>query len=131
MAMSCIDTAEREAFQKLMSVHYFIILPPLDFIDYTHRQGLIPRHVYESVRKSAKYGLLMNRKHLFDDARALVCFTQVRSVGFKLNPINQLKYNNKLFHCIARVLCNDCKLPSRWNDTVHRDMMRGGVCAPR
>ena len=38
MAMSCIDThGERETFRELMSAHYFIILPPLDFIHYENR----------------------------------------------------------------------------------------------
>ena len=53
MAMSCMDAASREAFQKLMEVHQFIVLPPLDLLEYVHRPGVIPSDVYESVRGSA------------------------------------------------------------------------------
>ena len=125
-----MDAASVEFFQKLMEVHQFIVLPPLDLLEYTHRSGVIPSHVYESVRGSVKKGLIMNRKHLHDDARAVVCFTQVQSAGFKLNEVNQEKYNNRVVHCIARLLCKVCKLPSKWDDGVHRDMMRRGCAHP-
>ena len=125
-----MDVATEEFFTKLMDVHQFIVLPPLDILEYKHRSGVIACNVYESVRGSVKKGLIMNRKHLYDDARAVVCFTQVRSARFELNAINQEKYNNRVVHCIARLLCKNCKLPSKWDDGIHRDMMRRGCAHP-
>ena len=125
-----MDVASGDSFTKLMEEHQFIVLPPLDILEYKPKPGMIACNVYESLRGSVKKGLIMNRGHLYNDARAVVCFTQVRSARFKLNAINQEKYNNRIVHCIARLLCKNCKLPSKWEDGIHRDMMRRGCAHP-
>ena len=130
MARTSMNVVSGVSFTKLMEEHQFIVLPPLDFLEYKPKPGLIDCSDYVDIRGSANKGLLMNRATLYNEARAVVCFTQVKSVGYKLNNINQEKYNNRIVHCIARLLCKNCKLPSKWDDGIHRDMMRRGCAHP-
>ena len=130
MARTSMDVVSGVSFTKLMEKHQFIVLPPLDFLEYKPKPGLIDCNDYANIRGSANKGLLMNRATLYNEARAVVCFTQVKSAGYKLNNINQGKYNNKIVHCIARLLCKNCRLADKISHGAHADMMRKGCAHP-
>ena len=130
MARTSMNVVSGVSFTKLMEEHQFIVLPPLDFLEYKPKPGLIDCSDYVDIRGSANKGLLMNRATLYNEARAVVCFTQVKSAGYKLNNINQVRYNNKIAHCIARLLCRKCRLADKISHGEHADMMRKGCAHP-
>ena len=130
VAKNNMNVVSRADFERLMDRHQFIVLPPLDFLEYKPKPGLIDCVKYVDIRGSADKGLLMNRALLYNEARAIVCFTKVKSVGYELNNINQVRYNDKIAHCIARLLCRICRLEDKISHTEHAEMMRRGCAHP-
>ena len=125
-----MNVVSRVDFEKLMDRHQFIVLPPLDFLEYKPKPGLVECHEYADIRSNAEKGLLMNRALLYNQARVIMCFTKVKSVGYELNEINQLRYNDKIAHCIARLVCKVCRLEDNISHSEHAEMMRRGCAHP-
>ena len=130
VAKNNMNEVSRVEFEKLMDRHQFIVLPPLDFLEYKPKPGLVECHEYADIRSNAEKGLLMNRALLYNQARVIMCFTKVKSVGYELNDINQLRYNDKIAHCIARLVCKVCRLEDNISHNEHSDMMRRGCAHP-
>ena len=125
--MNEVSSAE---FEKLMERHQFIVLPPLDFLEYKQKPGLVECYEYVDIRSNAEKGLLMNRATLYNQARIIMCFTKVKSVGYEMSDINQLRYNDKIAHCIARLVCKLCRLEDNISHNEHSNLMRNGCAHP-
>ena len=117
-------------FDKLMDKHQFILMPPLDFLEFKKKPGLLECHEYVDIRSNAEKGLLMNRALIYNQARIVMCFNKVKSVGYKLNESNQLRYNDKISHCIARLVCRRCGMEDYISHNEHSNLMRNGCAHP-
>ena len=112
--------------------HRFLVLWPSDWADFISSSATLGTQEYKIMRRAMGKGLKRNASCLFKEAGAVVLAPAVGGAcvsGVHLEPVSQRQLNKEVVAGVARLLCEDCRLPDEFLLGAYKRILDSTICS--
>ena len=114
--------------------HRFLVLRPSDWAEFVSTSATLSAEGYRVMRRAIGKGLKRNASRLYQEAGAVVLAPAVGGAevdGVHLVAVAQRQLNREVAAGVARLLCNECRLPDDFLLGAYKRILDDTICSLR